>query len=289
MAERPLFSERNELRKPSDGLVREDIPPKIRIYVCSTIQELKWEMKNDLWEKISSGIDLENIELTIDNLTPFDADDYDILQAQHEITDHLTTYIKDCPFTDFLDICEIIHDYLHSGFNTLEFKDGLNRRFERYYSVYQMNDDGEIVEYGSRASEQAISEALVLLTAPALNGPDRQFRYAVLAFQRNPPNYEVAVANAASAVEGVARCVLGDDSVMLGTALSRIQQEKDLPGALVQSMKVVWGHASDAGGRHGQVGDSQVDRPIAEFCLHHAAASIVLIARRYGIEVVEGG
>ena len=287
MAERPLFSERNELRKTSGGLVREFIPPKIRIYVCSTIQELKWEMKNDLWGKISSGVDLENIELTIDSLTFYDVGDDEILQAQHEVTDHLTTYIKDCSFTDFLDICEIIYDYLHSF--SPEFKDGLNRRFEKYYSVYRINDDGEIIEYGSHASEQTINEALVLLTAPALNGPDRQFRYAVQAFQRNPPNYEVAVANAASAVEGVARCVLEDDSLVLKAALSRIEKEKSLPPALLQSMKAVWGHASDAGGRHGLVGDPKVDRPIAEFCLHHAAASIVLIARSYGIEVVEGG
>ena len=37
------------------------------------------------------------------------------------------------------------------------------------------------------------------------------------------------------------------------------------------------------------MGDPKVDRPVAEFCLYQSAAAIVLIARLYGFEVVEGG
>ena len=216
---------------------------------------------------------------------------YDFGSGREYNVNQMEEYLKHCSYAEFLDTCEAMHGWFSDNWHGIEdqFMNDLNERLIRYYSGYRMEESGSIIEPGSRESERSIEDARGLLRASELNGPDRHFQAALSAFHRVPPNYEAVVANAANAVEGVARCVLGDDSVTLGDAVTRIRKAKSLPPALVQSMKAVWGHASDAGGRHGLVGDPKVDRPIAEFCLHHAAASIVLIARSYGIEVVEGG
>ena len=162
-------------------------------------------------------------------------------------------------------------------------------RLIRYYSAYRMDEQGKIVESGSQVGEQAIEQARALLRSPEFEGPDRQFRSALLDFHNvSSPNYEGAVADALNAVEGVARIVLGDSSVELSPAAAKIREEKGLHPRLTNSIKSLHDYASDKGGRHGLTGSPDADRTIAEFCLHHAAASIVLIARLYGHEVVEG-
>ncbi|MSQ41845.1 MAG: hypothetical protein EXR65_02260 [Dehalococcoidia bacterium] len=67
-----------------------------------------------------------------------------------------------------------------------------------------------------------------------------------------------------------------------------MQRERGLHPALVQGLGNLYGYASDAGGRHGLVGEPNADRAIAEFCLHQCAAAIMFFARLYGVEVAEG-
>ena len=206
-------------------------------------------------------------------------------------TQSMMEYLRTCGYGEFLNLCECICEFFEArDYESSEyFFSELNDRFIRYYSAYRMGKGGRIGDPGSQASEQAIEQARALLRSPDFEGPDRQFQSALLDFHSaSMPNYEGAIADALNAVEGVARIVLGDASIKLGSAAATIRDEKGLHSRLANSIQSLHDYASDEGGRHGLVGDPKVDRPIAEFCLHQAAASIVFIARLYGHEVVEG-
>lgn len=91
-----------------------------------------------------------------------------------------------------------------------------------------------------------------------------------------------------NALEAVCRVLLGDRNILLPKAIERVRTEKGLHPAIGESIVKLYGYASDAGGRHGLVGEADADRNVAEFCLHQAAASMVFVARLYGYAVIEG-
>ena len=282
MVRQGLFSERNELGKPGSGLVREAIPPEVRNFVRTYVQEVCGDgFGNLLWKRIVVLLDL-------------DPDVYKAVFSSYNDSVNTRTmmnHLRGCLLGQFLDICEVIHRSLsdRNDDRGKVFSDLLNVRLVRYYSAYHMDEKGKVVEAGSRVGEQTIEQARALLRTPELEGPDRQFQNALLAFHRaSEPDYEGAVAGAINAVEAVARIVLEDDSIKLGAAVSKVKEQKGLHPRLANSIQSLGDYASDKGGRHGLTGSPDADRTIAEFCLHHAAASIVLIARLYGHEVVEG-
>lgn len=278
-----LFSERNELGKPGSGLVREAIPDEVRNFVRTYVEGVCGDgFGNLLWKRIVVLLDLDP-DLVGSVFSSYN---------DGENTRTMTNHVRSCPFGQFLDICELLYLSLsdQGGDRSKTFRELLNLRLIRYYSAYRMDEQGKIVESGSQVGEQAIEQARALLRSPKLEGPDRQFQNALLAFHRvSSPDYEGAVAGALNAVEAVSGIAAGQDKVNLRTAVAKIRDEKGLHPRLANAIQSLHDYASNEGGRHGLVGDPKVDRPIAEFCLHQAAASIVLIARLYGYEVVEGG
>lgn len=243
------------------------------------------EMDNahQVWKKASQELDIDG-ELVLKNALGF------LLYQENIVA--ILNFLQVCEYHQFLSLCEVLYDFLERDEpkEAQDFLNAFNNRCVRYYLAYRMDDEGRVVEPGTRPTEEAIEEARAILRSSALRGPDRQFQDALLDCRRVPnPNYEGSVASAANAIEGVSRCVLEDSSVKLGPALARMETQGKLPPALRSAIGAVWGYASDEGGRHGLVGDPKVDRLIAEFCLHNAAASIILIARLYGHEVVEQG
>ena len=281
MARQGLFSERNEVGRPASGLVREDIPNGIRNFVRTFLEDVAgYGFGNILWRRVVVLLDLSP---ELYHQSPHTNDTGN--------TAELDKYLRVCPYGRFLDICEIMYTSLseRSDSKAESFHSLLNIRFMRYYSTYQMDDEGKVFEPGSQAGEQVIEQARALLRGPDFEGPDRQFQGALLDFHSaSSPNYEGTVADALNAVEGVARIVLRDSSIKLGQAASRIRDEKGLHPRLANSITSLHDYASDKGGRHGLTGAPDADRMIAEFCLHQAAASIVFLARLYGHEVVQG-
>ncbi len=170
-----------------------------------------------------------------------------------------------------------------------DFREHLTSRLLRYHSAYVMDDGGRIYAPGTAPSEEAVATARALLRDERLVGPDRQFQSALEGFYRRPDaDFLATVRDAITAVEGVARVALNDERVMLGSAINRMKEKHGLYGALTASIANLYGYASDEGGRHGLTDKPDIDRPIAELCLHQSAAAIVLIARLYGFGVVEG-
>ena len=133
--------------------------------------------------------------------------------------------------------------------------------------------------------ERTVALKFLSLTSIGEEEKKRFKRQAKPAASLSHPNIATIHAiDEANALEGVARTVLDDRSILLSPALERIKNEKGLHGALKESIEKIFAYASDSGGRHGLVGDPQVDSRIAEFCLHQCAAATVFIARLYGYE-----
>ena len=167
----------------------------------------------------------------------------------------------------------------------VSFRATVRRALRRFHSAYVMDEDGQIRPGGTSQSETAVTETRALLAGPEFSGPERQFGNALEALSRRPePNYEGVVSGSVNALEGVIRTVLDDSSIVLGAGVNRIKREKGLHSALAESIKRIYGYASDSGGRHGLTGEPDVDAGIAEFCLHQSAAAMVFIARLYGYE-----
>ena len=277
----PLFSEKHGLWKPAEGLVRERIPDEVRNAVRNAVDMLASDHPawwTSLWRFVVRLLDL---------------DPGLIRRSWENNQKRLDQFLLTCEWNRFLDACILIRRWctlMDEPERAEGFTHGLNRAFLRYYSAYRMEPDGQIVEPGSDVGDRAVAEARALLRDPRMNGPDRDFQSALNAFQARPdPDYEQAVPKALNAVEGVARIALNDEKIRLGNAIKKIVKQHGLHRALGASIEKLWGYASDEGGRHGLVGDPKVDRPVAEFCLYQSAAAIVLIARLYGFEVVEGG
>ena len=270
------FTDRQALRRPDDGgLISGDVPDRVRNAVVQYLGGA------------AGGFDYVQLcEIVVRRL---DLDSHNV-GGPHPDRD-LRHFIRTCIWYEFLDVCEFIFDYAQtaedSRLDANTFRTALNERLIRYYSAYRMGDNGRIREHGGTYREQAIEETRILLAQEKFSGAERQFRGALEDFNRRPDaNFEGTVSNAINAVEGVARVVLKNEKISLSDALKQIQAERDLHGALVKSIDNLHGYASDAGGRHGLVGDPEVDRHIAEFCLHQSAAAILLIAQLYGFDVV---
>lgn len=273
---------RTEARRPTSGLIEGEIPERVRNAVERfLLYKLDDQDRSSLWDALQGGLFLAVGRAAGDYVSESDIDEFRNSWS-------LRWFLEGCDLLDYLDALTIIFDFLQDRFLDLrdEFRDTLNQSLLRFYSAYQMMPDGVIVLSGSAPAELAIAEARALLTDTRFAGPDRQFQSAIHSLQRRPnPNFESAIAEALGALEGVVRIALGDERVKLGEALIRIREEHHLHKALVQSISNMYGYASDAGGRHGLVGEPDADSTVAEFCVHQSAAAIILIARLYGVSV----
>lgn len=287
------FSDRAEIYRPADGLISGDIPNRVRDAVRNELARLFSDFvdfkygvvpASELFKFVVVELDLPPETLASGGFT-FDRDG-----ASAVLIDQ---WLHRAVWNEFLDACVAVQRFLRgNGFRRRwnfhpeahsQFANVLNRAFRRYYSEYVMDSGGMIRVEGSTRSEAAIGEARAILSSEAFTGPDRQFQTAILALSNRPdPDYESAVTNAVNALEGVANIVLGESSLEFGRAMNRIRDEQGLHPALSESLKKIHGYGSDEAGRHGLVGKPQVDRQIAEFCVHQCASAIIFLARMSG-------
>ena len=85
---------------------------------------------------------------------------------------------------------------------------------------------------------------------------------------RQNPNYSKSMHDSISAVEGLARLLLNDDSITLGKAIPRLRTKYELHPTLMESLNKLYGYTSDeAGIRHGSALESNLTYIDAKFML----------------------
>ena len=94
----------------------------------------------------------------------------------------------------------------------------------------------------------------IMAEIPRYSGPWAHWQAATELINQKEPDYAKAAHEALSAVEGMARVILNNDSITLGEALKSFRNQGILHGALIRSVEGLWGYASDEPGvRHGAV------------------------------------
>ncbi|HEY2945359.1 MAG TPA: hypothetical protein VGN09_23190 [Vicinamibacteria bacterium] len=116
-----------------------------------------------------------------------------------------------------------------------------------------------------------------LCAVPRYAGPCQQWTAAQRFLSAPEPDLAQAVAEASSAVEGMARVVLGT-SKTLGDAAQELRQKRGLHPALSLILDKVYGYASDVGGiRHGATTVIQVKPAEARFAIDICEAALLLL------------
>ena len=267
---RPLYSERNEVGKPENGLIYDDVPDRVGEGLVNIISEIVARSMHDY-----SGIAVSTCR-ALDRKPSAMA----TLGTVSDGLEHLLTLLDDV--NEFCDLSEAAGNQL-DGDDNVKFANELNALFTRRYFGYQMRD-GQMERVGARVQDEAIAEARGILRDPDLAGPDEQFQKAVGFFNQRPsPDCENCVKEAVSAVEGVAGVLLGVDSPVLSKALKRLRSEKDVHPTLVSILEKLYAYRGDAEGvAHALTGDKEVRVEEAEFVLGMSASAIVYLARLYG-------
>lgn len=147
-----------------------------------------------------------------------------------------------------------------------KFIEQINQALERENSAYRIIND-EIIPITSEQEIQSIETALE--NTNQYSGVQQHLNQALkLMSDRQNPNYSKSMHDSISAVEGLARLLLEDDSITLGKAIPRIRTKYELHPTLMESLNKLYGYTSDeAGVRHGSAQESNLSYIDAKFML----------------------
>lgn len=254
------FSRRHETRRPAEGLIYQSVPDRVRDGLVNVLMRLGAGAPFAV--ALFRGLDR-------------------VPRPYVDIGD-VETLLRKIEWDEFCDAVEVIGHLLRSERRD-DFSNAVNELFARHYFGYELRD-GQIERVGARVHEEAIAGARGILRDPDLSGPDEQYQKAIGFFNRRPePDCENCVKEAVSAVEGVARVLLGDPKIVLSGATKLLPKRKDVHPTLVKLLDNLYAYRGDAEGvGHARTGDKEVRIEEAEFVLGVSASAIVYLARLYG-------
>jgi hypothetical protein len=158
-----------------------------------------------------------------------------------------------------------------------------NKVLEEEKSAYRIIE-GEVVPISDEVELESIEEGLKRTTM--YEGVREHLQTALAHFSdEDDPDYRNSVKESISAAESMAQRVIGDEDATLGQALSRMEQERGLNGALKSSFSSLYGYASDQEGiRHALSEKSDVSFAFAKFMLVNCTAFVNYLIDEYEAE-----
>ena len=142
----------------------------------------------------------------------------------------------------------------------------LNKCLEKENSAYRIINN-EITPITSEQEIQSIEDALK--NTNQYSGVQQHLNQALkLMSDRTNPNYSKSMHDSISAVEGLAKILLEDDSITLGKAIPKLRTKYSLHPVLMESLNKLYGYTSDEDGvRHGSPNQSAMSYIDAKFML----------------------
>ena len=276
------FSRRYEIRRPVSGLIDQDFPEGART-------SLKWilrEYAEQNYYDCKNFREFLNVVLracrVYENKMPSGV----VPEIEHRATwmnAYVISRIDDWPWETCYDVVEVLLDLVKPNVRD-QLHNALNEVLLSNYLAYEIRD-GRIERAGTRIEDKVVTQARGLLRDPNLAGPNAQFLKAIGFYSRRPtPDDENCIKEAVGAVEGVARVLLADRSILLSGAIKQIAKEKGVHKTLQKMFENLYAFRGDAEGvAHGASGAGhQITLADAEFTLNAAGAMIVYLARLYG-------
>ena len=146
------------------------------------------------------------------------------------------------------------------------FTKALNNCLEKENSAYRIINN-EITPITSEQEIQSIEGALK--NTNQYSGVQQHLNQALkLMSDRTNPNYSKSMHDSISAVEGLAKILLEDDSITLGKAIPKLRTKYSLHPVLMESLNKLYGYTSDEDGiRHGSPNPSTMSYIDAKFML----------------------
>ena len=150
--------------------------------------------------------------------------------------------------------------------NKDSFIDALNNILELENSAYRLINNA-ITPITSEQEIQSIEGALK--NTNQYSGVQQHLNQALkLMSDRTNPNYSKSMHDSISAVEGLAKILLEDDSITLGKAIPKLRTKYSLHPVLMESLNKLYGYTSDEDGiRHGSPNPSTMSYIDAKFML----------------------
>ncbi|NNH38211.1 AbiJ-NTD4 domain-containing protein [Acinetobacter terrae] len=259
------FSERYRYKTVREIIQRESITEELRNRIWSAIysnflreyESLPYNTHFQLIDDIFSDF----LKKPLDNLSI----------VQSSIIKEIRITICKSPWYEIYDFLEFIlnNNYINQRYYQIK-KDNFLAEIEKILteenSAYRVIYN-QIVEITSEQEIQSIENALE--NTNQYSGVQQHLNQALkLMSDRQNPNYSKSMHDSISAVEGLARLLLEDDSITLGKAIPRIRTKYELHPTLMESLNKLYGYTSDeAGVRHGSAQESNLSYIDAKFML----------------------
>lgn len=267
------FSQRIGKREVKTVLEKEGISPELLNSLWTLILETVLATKKeqaDYGEKYSDktnfyrNVWINFFKWPIDNL-PLSYGEVAEWQAQPVIRDWFFKEDWDLVL-DFVEFCVNYDDNKFSNY----FNNFLKREMSAYRFI-----DGKLVEINTK--EEIVEIESAIRNTDKFNSVKTHLKRAVeLYADRKSPDYRNSIKESISAVESLAKIIVGNDKTTLGQALKEIEKKHHIPGSLKSAFSALYGYTSDEGGiRHALLEtDVSVDIDEARFMLIACSAFI---------------
>jgi len=185
---------------------------------------------------------------------------------------------------EVLDLCQEIHSIFQDVYGSEisgVWNSELNKAFAEAGLMWRAvgSDFEKVMDEVTAGSIQAAKNILV---EPRFEAPSEQFGIAVSQYHERPtPNLKDCITNAINALEGVARIITGQES-MLSTLLQGSLLREKIHPTLLESLSKLYAYRGSVTA-HGQTGeqDQWCDIEEAEWVLGMCATSMVYLANKF--------
>ncbi len=269
-----LFSQRHNLRPTPGGLLYEHVPQSARTGLCSILKDY-----------FSKGcLSAEHLSVNINSGLGIGEG---ILAEYKSVSNHVSrefrresvkSAVMTCKWWQFYDICEIT---LRSSHVTLErkakdFAEEINALFRNERLGFEFVD-GQVERVESGFMDAKIKQAGYLLDEPRFKRAGEHFQNAVRALSIDG-DIEDCVADAAAAIESVAKTVSDNNEVSFDEFIKGLVAEGTVPRPLGRAFRDVYAYASGHRGIDRELGfTSKIDHDEARLLLGMSATIIIYL------------
>lgn len=273
------FSERVGAVAPPKTIQVGSLSADLRTSLWNLFYDLYQEHDSDYWLRVAKHVAKYFRKLPVDELPYHD----------YKARDWLKEYFFGLPWHAAYDLTEFIvrnhramttkryGDYRESSHRVTESKliEAINHILERELSGYRFIQ-GVLTPISNKEEVEAIEGAVAAAQRSGLAGAPQHIRSAIELLGKKPtPDYRNAIKEAISAVESVAKQIVGADLATLDGALKDLSERTDIHAALRSGFSKLYGYTSDESGiRHAILEEPNVGFVEAKYMIVSCSAFV---------------
>jgi hypothetical protein len=189
--------------------------------------------------------------------------------------------ILEAQWWEFYEVCEAL---VRVAKDQTQVVNRIEALFAAENLAYAMTDAGIVWRYSAPAKQTIKETEHLLVAAPDLAAPARQWRKAQAHLSKRPPDYENCVKDAVGALEGVARILTGKTGQTLTKILPDLARTVGMHKTLETAIDKLYAYRGDEqgvvhGATHTELANLAAE---AEMILSWTAAAIIYFAKKKG-------